>query len=645
VKSVLQFLTIAIIILITSNNLYAQLCTGSLGDPIVNITFGAGQNPGQPIKAAATGYQYVSTDCPNDGFYTIRNNTSDCFSGTWQSFSDHTGNANGYFMLVNASIAPSAFYVDTVHNLCGTTTYEFAAWILNILKPSACHGNGILPNLTFSIEKTDGTVLQTYNSGDIPNQYYPIWQQFGFSFLTPTGISDVVIRIINNAKGGCGNDLALDDITFRVCGPKLTPSIEGSTNTSDSICAGTAKSYIFKSTITAGFQNPYLQWQIENADGTWADIAGANFTMLSVDFPATALPGTYTYRIAAVDQNNKGSLQCRILSTTLIIRINTNPNTTSTSNGPACQNGSLILTATGGTQYLWTGVNNYTANTSPVTITNIQLTQAGKYYVMVANINGCKTNDSTNVVVNPTPVATTSFASATICSGNNIQLQSGGGGTYVWTPVAGLSNVFIANPFASPVITTSYMVTISNQFSCSDTASLLITVNEIPTANAGPDRTIIAGNSIKLLATASGQSTTYLWTPSSNIDDAHILQPTVTPPYDTNYILNVQSTNGCGTATSTMHVFVFKAVYIPSAFTPNGDGDNDTWKIPALNAYPLFELSVFNRYGQIVFHNSNINIPWDGTYKGQPTSVGSYIYMIDLKQPPGILKGSILLLR
>ncbi len=87
----------------------AQQCT-SFGDPVVNITFGAGSNPGPSLKAATTSYSYVSTSCPGDGFYTVTNSTSGCFGSTWHNmFSDHTGNPNGYFMLINASFNPAIF--------------------------------------------------------------------------------------------------------------------------------------------------------------------------------------------------------------------------------------------------------------------------------------------------------------------------------------------------------------------------------------------------------------------------------------------------------------------------------------------------------------------------------------------------------
>lgn len=129
-----------IIILLSVMDAVAQLCQGSLSDPIVNITFGAGSNPGASLSAATTAYGYGLNDCPVDGFYTVRNNSNDCFGSSWHSLSaDHTGNPNGYFMLVNASLLPSAFYADTVKDLCSNTTFEFTAWIINVLRPTACN--------------------------------------------------------------------------------------------------------------------------------------------------------------------------------------------------------------------------------------------------------------------------------------------------------------------------------------------------------------------------------------------------------------------------------------------------------------------------------------------------------------------------
>lgn len=136
----------------------AQLCTGIVGDPTVHITFGTGTNPGAALPPNVTSYAYAAKDCPDDGQYTLVNNSLNCFNQTWHvTPADHTpSDFQGYFMLVNASAGTGDFYVNTVSGLCTNTTYEFAAWIMNILKPGECSGNGIDPNLTFSIETTAG---------------------------------------------------------------------------------------------------------------------------------------------------------------------------------------------------------------------------------------------------------------------------------------------------------------------------------------------------------------------------------------------------------------------------------------------------------------------------------------------------------
>src|SRR6187549_347822 len=193
-----------------TGNLYSQVCNGSLGDPVVNVTFGTGNNPGQPLLSATTTYNFITTSCPDDGNYTVVNSTSGCFS-SWHTIpEDHTPNdENGYMMLVNATFTPGDFYVDTVKGLCANTTYEFAAWIVNVLGPSFCMPV-ILPKLVFNIETTAGVVLGTYSTGDIPGSSSPVWKQYGLFFTTPPNTNNVVIRLTNTAPGGCGNDIALD---------------------------------------------------------------------------------------------------------------------------------------------------------------------------------------------------------------------------------------------------------------------------------------------------------------------------------------------------------------------------------------------------------------------------------------------------
>lgn len=621
----------------------AQLCQGSLGDPVINITFGRGANPGNPLAAATTTYFFVSTSCPNDGMYTVANSTSNCFGNTWHTLTqDHTGDGSGYMMLVNATYEPGDFYVDTVHGLCSNTTYEFAAWIVNILKPDACNGSGIKPNLTFSIETTSGTILQTQKTGDIPDNISPVWKQYSLSFATPGGVNDVVVRLRNNAPGGCGNDIAIDDITFRPCGPQVTASIEGANAaTSVNVCDDDKTVYTLKGNVSAGYATPAYQWQTSNDSINWTDIPNAVTATFNRQ-PTSA--GTYYYRLAVADAGNITSSLCRIASNNISFHVNTKPVISVSSNSPVCEGTTLSLTANGGSIYQWQGPNNYNSSASPATINNVTIAAAGKYFVM-ATLNGCSQKDSLVVSVKPKPNANAG-ADVGICEGNSVTLNASGGNIFSWQPSTGLSATNISNPVASPVDSTAYIVTVTDSISnCSANDTVLVNVFQKPTASAGADKTIIEGDKAILNGSATGGGINYYWTPDVFMNNANSLQPVVSPPRDTTYTLHVESTAGCGIATDDVFVKVFKKVIVPNAFSPNKDGINDTWQLLAIDAYPDAEINVFNRYGQVVFTSHGYNKPWDGTYNNKLLPVGTYYYVINLKFGLPKLKGWVAILR
>jgi gliding motility-associated-like protein len=95
-----------------------------------------------------------------------------------------------------------------------------------------------------------------------------------------------------------------------------------------------------------------------------------------------------------------------------------------------------------------------------------------------------------------------------------------------------------------------------------------------------------------------------------------------------------------------MLVKVYKDLKIPNAFTPNGDGHNDTWIIPGLADYTNARVDVFNRWGQLVYHSTGYSHPWDGSFKGALLPTGAYYYIIAPNAAGyGKLSGSVLLLR
>lgn len=612
-----------------SSNSLAQLCTGSLGDPIVNITFGAGGNPGPPLTAAAIGYQYSANDCPTDGSYSIRNSTIACFANSWHTVNtDHTGNSNGYFMLVNASNSPGDFYVDTVRGLCSGTTYQFSAWLMNVLLQTSCGGNGNRPNITFSIERTNGAVIQQYNTNNINTTATPQWFEYGFFFVMPSGTTDLVLRLRNNAPGGCGNDLLLDDITFRPCGPVLTSSIIGAGSLKE-VCEGDTTTVFFQSVISSGFNDPHFQWQhMNNSASVWVDIPGANSSSHSVFVTGNAIPGEYYYRVTAVESANAGNASCRVASQMLKVRVNPRPAISISTPGPVCVGDNVTITGSGGGVYQWYGPNAFNSKSPTIQFPSVTMAEAGKYYLTVSNSTGCTRYDSTTLVVNAVPTALVVEDSFGFCEGRSVQLQASGGATYLWSPASGLSSTTSPSPTATPGDSTIYQVIVFNSLSCSDTAYVEVNVHENPKAYAGTDLVIIEGEGVIIDAYISGSDWAASWSPSDYyITGLNSLQPFVSPPRDTAYILNVVSRQGCAPHSDTVRVRVLKNIVISNVFTPNGDGVNDLWTIRGLDSYPDHDVRVFNSYGQLVYESKRYT-SWNGSYKGNPLPVGTYYYII-----------------
>lgn len=308
-----------------------QSCSGSFGNPIVNITFGSGtNNPGPQLSAvvpgASTNYNFASyatgtpPSPPVDGDYALVNEVP--FNSAWYTGAkDHTGNPNGYMAFFNSSPTPGDFYRQTVNNLCPGTTYEFAAWVANVINPAILPG-AILPNITFKIlDPITQSVLASYNTGDIPNANSMTWTQYSFLFTAPAGSSSVTLVLANNNIGGSaqpGNDLAIDDITFRPCGP-LTNASFSSVSQVDSIGTGSCNSVSLFGNITGSFNNPSYQWQISNDGGiSFSNISGAS-TLNT--FVSNLTAGEYTIRLISAETGNINSSNCSFISNLLQLTV------------------------------------------------------------------------------------------------------------------------------------------------------------------------------------------------------------------------------------------------------------------------------------------------------------------------------------
>jgi gliding motility-associated-like protein len=670
-------------------------CTGSLGDPIVNITFGKGANFGPALATGITNMQYTANQCPNDGYYTIASYSTACFGNNWHTVTDHTGDGNGYYMLVNASYTPSDFYVQQVDGLCSGTKYQFSAWVVNVLRVS-----GISPNITFSIEKTDGAVLQSYNTGDIPTDASPTWKQYAMYFDLPAGVSSVILRMKNNAPGGNGNDLGLDDITFRAAGPTTTINVAGNGD-SINVCGSPVA-------LTSNIENCYLtneyQWQVSVNNGNWSDVPGATVPTYTVP---VLPPGKYKYRLLVSQVGNIQISTCRVSSniTTVVVV----PPVIKQEVGNSICSGQTYKLPSGtmvsvagdyqdtvryafGCDSLITHLqlvvqspvfknidaaicqgDNYTLPTGLV------VSSAGVYRDTTRYSTGCDSLIRTvNLSIRPVFIQD-SFV--VICKGDAVTLPWGQTvsveGVYSDTTkyVAGcdslIKNVHLhvtipvlqsLQAFICPnqtytlpsgaILNTPgfYNDTLRTPMGC-DSIITFLTLNPAPppTIQLSKSNDVNCTLGISKLTASGGVK--YLWSPAESLNNPNIPNPIASPAANTVFHVVVTTSQGCfgedSIAVNVSADLAKNGIEIPNAFTPNGDGLNDCFGVKFLGAISNLKLSVYDRWGNRVFYTTNPNQCWNGRNGDKELASGVFIYQVSATTLCGniVKKGTVTLIR
>ncbi|SMO74267.1 Ig-like domain-containing protein, partial [Solitalea koreensis] len=420
---------------------YAQVaCNGTLGPAIpgAGINFGyatdLSKDYGPALASGLTNYSYWypsilpatgSADLEDGSYGILRrlNTTISHPSGPWHTYDhDHTyyldGKPDGFMYVVNADFAPGIFYQQEVTGLCSGTTYEFAAWFSNILKTTACGGTGKKPNILFEIrDKTTNALLGSYNSGDIPaSNPNPIWTQKGFLFTVPVGTTSVVLKMINNNAGGCGNDFAIDDITFRMCGP----SISMNPATGKQLCQGT--SFTFSATVGAGYTNPDYLWQKSTDNGTtWSDLSLQ--TSNNITFPNVSTAQTGLYRVlVGSGGGNVYNPSCRVESPAIPLTVLPAPSVTANGGGNYCIGATITLSAnpTTSLSYKWykNGVAISGATGATYAFTASNSSQSGNYTVEAFNDYNCSSTSANVPVIINDPPAPVIQGPSSICQGD-----------------------------------------------------------------------------------------------------------------------------------------------------------------------------------------------------------------------------------
>jgi gliding motility-associated-like protein len=198
--------------------------------------------------------------------------------------------------------------------------------------------------------------------------------------------------------------------------------------------------------------------------------------------------------------------------------------------------------------------------------------------------------------------------------------------------------------YKAPGVYEVSLVVKSAQGCVSDTAKTEVTVYLQPVVDAGPSFVVPAGTIVTFRPKVNDSTLSFNWSPSQDFQDPTELTQILVAQKDQIYTLFAEGEGGC-VASDTLVIKILNPVTVPNAFSPNGDGINDTWEIPYLKDYPGATVQVFNRYGQQVYFAYGYSRPWDGRLNGTSLPVGTYYYIVTLKNGFAPINGSITIVK
>ncbi len=358
--------------------------------------------------------------------------------------------------------------------------------------------------------------------------------------------------------------------------------------------------------------------------------------------------GTYTAKLIVTDAN-----QCTDTAIQNMV-IKELPPLAAGADSFVCLGNTIQLMASGAVAYNWQPTPGLSCiNCASPTATPVQ---SATFYVTGTGDNGCRAQDSVYIkVVQPFTLMLTNKA-LDVCAGKMVQLEAGGADVYSWAPVVSLNNAFIYNPVATPAETTTYTVTASDSFHCfTEMGTVAVEVHQNPEVRIStPLIEVEQGAQYVIGTTASENISRWMWYPANGLSCADCPQPVATAANNITYTAVAYTGYGCtDTATFTIHILCNSSrIYIPTGFTPNGDGRNDRFYIQSSSNAPLRSFTIFSRTGSRVFvkqHGVTNNTAdgWDGTYNGVQMPAGVYVFMAEVicNGEPVPLKGTITLLR
>lgn len=584
----------------TSATVYYLNSTRESGSLFSNGTFSAGNN------GFTSDYIYA-TNNTTQAQYAIGTNAQ-----LWNASLASCTNVNqaGYMMVNANNVIGATVWKQSGINIKTNTDYIFSVKITSLKTGNAAKLKFSINNTIFSPDILAGSNTCSWN------QFFIVWNSGNKTTAT--------IALLNN-NAVSGSYFALDDISF-------------------------GEYILRRDTIKLSMfplipHNPTKNVEICQDDSTILKTAYTNLNNLwnngTTDSITTVKNAGYYW----VQSTNGACFN----TDSFYVKLNAKPAISLSSNVSMCENTSA--------QLIVTGSNTYTYNWSPVTALsnpNIQSPVANpltttQYVVKATDLNGCKTFDTVLVDVKPKPVFSISPVNTGFCKGDSVLIKvSQNADTYQWLG-NNISSPTAASSVVKPITSSVYKVVVKS-VACNlqDTLTANVDVYPNPVIKASKSNDIDCNQLSATLNATGGVS--YLWYPSTGLSANNIANPVATIQSSRTYKVIGVSDKGCKDS-ATVNVQVLTTgnnqFYLPDAFTPNGDGLNDCFGVKNWGFTTKFDMSIYNRYGQVIFKTTDATECWNGSFNGIPQPTGTYVYMISAETPCGktFKKGTVVLLR
>ncbi|SEW30175.1 PKD domain-containing protein [Chitinophaga arvensicola] len=268
-------------------------------------------------------------------------------------------------------------------------------------------------------------------------------------------------------------------------------------------------------------------------------------------------------------------------------------------------------------------------------------------YAIEVSLGKCRSADTVSLKVVDPPKATAA-PDTTLCFGVPVTLRATGGAYYRWTPAYYVDKSSSPVTLAHPVDTTLFTVTVTDTLGCPKPVTATALVKVVPKVNAfaGNDTIIMLNTPFQMNATGGVR---YTWSPPDGLNSRNIYNPVTTYNHDITYTVTAYTQEGC-TGTDDIFVRFIKGpdIYIPNAFSPNGDGLNDVFRPLPVGIVQIEFFRVFDRWGKLMYSTTTYMKGWDGTVNGNIAAVGTYVWVVqgkDINNETVQRKGTVTLVR